>query len=79
MLLLADDGHLGAAAELGEHLLAEAHDPAVLKVLSRVYWERWQETDDEAWHDRWCQINVLRDEGTSSQDEGEASLAPTSP
>ncbi len=61
--LLADDGHLGAAAALGEQLLAEAHDPGVLKALARVYWELWQETSDEAWHERWWDVNVLRHDG----------------
>jgi hypothetical protein len=64
VLLLADDGHLGAAAALGEQLLTEAHDPGVLKALARVYWERWQETNDEAWHDRWWQVNALRQNGS---------------
>jgi hypothetical protein len=63
VLLLADDGHLGAAAALGEQLLAEAHDPGVLKALARVYWERWQETKDEAWRDRWWQVSVGRHDG----------------
>jgi hypothetical protein len=75
--LLADDGHLGAAAALGEQLLSEAHDQGVLKALASVYWQLWQETKDEAWHDRWWQVNVLRQDGRSSPDEGEASLAPT--
>ncbi len=77
--LLADDGHLGAAAALGEQLLGEAQDPGVLKALARVYWELWQSTNDEAWHERWWQVNVLRTDGRPSPDEGETSLAPTGP
>jgi hypothetical protein len=76
--LLADDGHLGAAAALGEQLLAEAHDPGVLKALASVYWQLWQETKDEAWHDRWWQVNVLRQD-LRSPDEDDSSLAPTGP
>jgi hypothetical protein len=76
--LLADDGNLGAAAALGEQLLSEAHDQGVLKALASVYWQLWQQTKDEAWHDRWWQVNVLRQDGRSP-DEGEASLAPTGP
>ncbi len=77
--LLADDGHLGAAATLGEQLLGEAHDPDVVEALARVYWELWQATNDEAWQERWWQVNVLRYDGAPSRDEGEgeASLAPT--
>jgi hypothetical protein len=63
--LLADDGHLGAAAALGEQLLAEAHDQGVLKALARVYWQLWQDTKDEAWHDRWWQVNVLRQDAAA--------------
>jgi hypothetical protein len=73
VLLLADEGHLGAAAALGEQLLAEAHDPGVLKALSLVYFARWRETRDEAWHERWSQIDALR------RGEDEESLAPASP
>jgi hypothetical protein len=76
--LLADDGHLGAAAALGEQLLAEADDPAILKALARVYWELWQETNDEAWHERWSHVNSLRHDGRSSEDD-ETRLTPTSP
>jgi hypothetical protein len=75
--LLADDGHLGAAAALGEQLLHEGHDTGVLKALARVYWELWQETGDEAWHERWWEVNVLRHDGMAPPSEGEASLAPT--
>lgn len=85
VLLLADEGHLGAAAALGEQLFAEAHDQGILKALARVYWQLWQDTKDEAWHDRWWQVNVLRQDGRSSANgrdgdgAGEASLAPTGP
>jgi hypothetical protein len=65
--LLADDGELEAAAALGEQLLADGHDAALLKALARVYWALFQETSDEAWHDRWWQINVLRHDQASSQ------------
>ncbi len=77
VLLLADEGHLGAAAALGEQLLGEAPDPGVVKALARVYWGLWQTTNDEAWHERWWQTNVLRQEERSAEDEGEARLVPT--
>jgi len=77
VLLLADDGELMAAAALGEQLLGDGRDTNLLKALARVYWELWQETSDEDWHDRWWQINRIRHDGGASQDDGEASLAPT--
>lgn len=77
--LLADDGHLGAAAALGEQLLAEAHDPGVLKALAGVYWQLWQETNDAAWHDRWWNVNRLRHDERGERDGGEYDLAPTAP
>jgi hypothetical protein len=58
--LLADEGHLEAAVALGEQLLSEARDTSLLKALARVYWELWQQTEDEAWHERWWQVSVLR-------------------
>jgi hypothetical protein len=77
--LLADEGHLQAAVALGEQLLTEARDTSLLKVLARVYWELWQETGQDDWHERWWQVSVLR-HGASrgeGEGEGEASVAPT--
>jgi hypothetical protein len=56
--LHADDGDFEAAAKLGEELLAEGHDPYLLKALARVYWGLWRKTKDEAWHDHWWRIHV---------------------
>jgi hypothetical protein len=63
--LLADDGELDSAAALGEELLAQGQDAALLKALARVYWARWQETGNESWHERWWHVNVLRHDKTS--------------
>ncbi len=54
----ADDGDFEAAAKLGEQLLADGHDPYLLKAMARVYWGLWRKTKDEAWHDRWWRIHV---------------------
>jgi hypothetical protein len=56
--LHADDGDFEAAAKLGEELLAEGHDPYLLKAMARVYWGLWRKTKDETWHDRWWRIHV---------------------
>jgi hypothetical protein len=62
--LLADDGQLDAAGTLGEQLLTEGQDAALLKALARVYWARWQDTGDVAWHERWWQVSILRHDAT---------------
>lgn len=69
VLLLADDGELNAAVALGEQLLTEAQDTSLLKALARVYWELWQDTGDEDWHDRWWHVNLLRHDANAEPAE----------
>jgi hypothetical protein len=56
--LHADEGDLATAVKVGEELLADGYDVALVRTMARVYWALWKQTRDEDWHERWWGMHV---------------------
>ncbi len=52
-------GRLEEAEALGESLLAEGHEPSLVRAMAHVYWERFVRTEDTSYRERWRELSSL--------------------